>query len=477
MPASGSSKRHSKRGVWERKTATLWHVTALSTSGAERDSEDRPQAWQTRVSEIATGRSARADAAALGFVIEAAKATFRGERRGLVPERQTADCLLDVATRHAVQAFVYRGCADSQLPDAVRAAGRFHLSLCAELIRVLRACDAHDIRVVPLKGPVLDAELYGDLALRTSADLDLLVHPQDVVRAKRLLLGPLGYRLESVLHWPAESAIFKCRDSQLSFSDPAERVSVDVHWRLLPGYFPTPFDEADVWHQLRRIDWAGQRILALSPEHLLLFLCAHGAKHSWERLGWICDVARLLQVEPDIDWSSVFAQASRTGTARMVSVGLLLASGLLGVSLPAEAARHIQNNARARKVSEGVILRLRSGPSRSLTALETTQFSMRVLERWSHRVRVVSGIFLVPTEAEYCAVRLPPVLHPLYYLVRPVRLLAKAAHRLWPARQSLVDRPSIERFERTNRPHIIKQPILARPHASDDVSPPRPIEG
>jgi hypothetical protein len=73
--------------------------------------------------------------------------------------------------------------------------------------------------------------------------------------------------------------------------------------------------------------------LALSPEHLALFLCAHGAKHYWERLGWICDVGRLLQVEKTVDWTGVFAEASETDTSRILSLGLLLARDLLGAEI------------------------------------------------------------------------------------------------------------------------------------------------
>ena len=70
-----------------------------------------------------------------------------------------------------------------------------------------------------------------------------------------------------------------------------------------------------------------------------MFLCAHGAKHLWARLGWLCDLARLIQMEQGIDWSEVFDQTRRSHTTRMILLGLLLADNLLGVELPAAAGR------------------------------------------------------------------------------------------------------------------------------------------
>ena len=54
------------------------------------------------------------------------------------------------------------------------------------------------------------AALYGNLALRASSDLDLLIRPRDLVRVRHLLPS-LGFRLSSTLHWPCESACFRAR--------------------------------------------------------------------------------------------------------------------------------------------------------------------------------------------------------------------------------------------------------------------------
>ena len=202
-------------------------------------------------------------------------------------------------------------------------------------------------------------------------------------------------------------------------------ISVDVHWHPLPGYFPDNFDTGQLWRGVRAVPLAGVTAPALSPEHLILFLCAHGAKHIWERLAWVCDVARLLQTEPRIDWPFVFAQARQTGTSRILALGLLVARDLLGVDMPPPAAEFAARDPRARALAQTVRERFLANAPIPTPAVEATLFSLRAFERAGHRLRYVFGTFIGPSEAEYRAIRLPPALYLLYYPFRPLRLLVK----------------------------------------------------
>ncbi len=63
-------------------------------------------------------------------------------------------------------------------------------------------------------------------------------------------------------------------------------------------------------------------------------LCAHGAKHGWTRLVWICDVAAIVANHPDLDWAVVVDEARRLGIERMLRIGLPLARDLVGCGVP-----------------------------------------------------------------------------------------------------------------------------------------------
>ena len=57
---------------------------------------------------------------------------------------------------------------------------------------VCRAFNENKINLLVLKGPILAVDLYGDVSLRTSSDLDMLIPIQELDRAEKLLLK-LGY--------------------------------------------------------------------------------------------------------------------------------------------------------------------------------------------------------------------------------------------------------------------------------------------
>ncbi len=132
-----------------------------------------------------------------------------------------------------------------------------------------------------------------------------------------------------------------------------------------------------------------------------------------------------MQVEPDIDWTRVFSEARQTDTTRMVVLALLLASELLGISIPPGAVEYTSNDSGARELVGTIRRRLHDEIFTPAAVMESASFSRRAFERTGHRVRFLIGVFLEPTEAEYEVLKLPLPLHWLYYFFRPLRLVAK----------------------------------------------------
>src|SRR5260221_5150401 len=95
---------------------------------------------------------------------------------------------------------------------------------------------------------------------------------------------------------------------------------------------------------------------AVSAEQVQQMFCAHGAKHAFGRLGWICDVASCVRAFPNLRWTEVLAASERAGTMRELLLGLKLAADLFGVRLPptlpsdhavAKLVRFVRNPARS----------------------------------------------------------------------------------------------------------------------------------
>ena len=356
------------------------------------------------------------------FLLASVRRFFRPE--SMLPFQDGLDwtVLMELAYQHGVSGFLQQTCDNPALLNGALAAARSNLATSAELVKLADLFKKEMIDFIPLKGPVSGVALYQDKALKVSTDLDLLVRPGDALRATRLLES-IHYRLDTVPHWPSDRACLRNINNELTFSDPAQWLKVDLHWSLLPGYFPSPFDEAELWATARTVPWGSIQLRTLAPEQQLMFLCAHGAKHLWARLGWLCDLARLIQVEKGIDWSEVFARAHKSHTTRMILLGLLLAGNLLGVELPPAAAALVEADPQAHFMATTVLERLRS--NRPATLVATATFCVRALERNRQRARLIFGMFLQPTEAEYRVVQVPSSLYYVYYLFRPLRLVAK----------------------------------------------------
>jgi hypothetical protein len=173
----------------------------------------------------------------------------------------------------------------------------------------------------------------------------------------------------------------------------------------------------------------GATALTLSPEHLLLFLCAHGAQHAWVRLGWICDVAKLIEVEANMDWTLVFAQAKRTRTSRMLSLGLILVQKVLDVKLTPAMNERVASDSRAQELANSILERLVNVDLAPAPVLAATRLTLRTLDCTSQSLRYLLGTLLGPSEAEYRALHFPPALFNLYYLFRPLRLSSKYLKR------------------------------------------------
>jgi Uncharacterised nucleotidyltransferase len=361
------------------------------------------------------------------FLISAIRHFFDAEFALSIPESLDWPRLLDLAQAHAVTPILRAALQNVQIPSSVstalrasyEASIRLSLAHSAELLRVVELFGKARIPMVALKGPMLDQYLYGDLALRVFGDIDVLLKPDDVLRARDTLIDN-GYRIASSLPWNSRSACLRLRGKEMSFDSPSGG-SVDVHWRLMPPNFASVFDKMDPWQYQRVEHLAGHRVQTLSAEAQLLFLCAHGSKHMFDRLGWIADVARFLRIARDLDWKFLVNQSRDANCLMQLLLSIGLAVDLFGGAIPSE----LPLDNRVEALIDPVRARLLAGTTPPVPAPESARFTLELLELPRHRVRFLFGEYLTPSEAEYRALRLPLWLHFLYYAFRPIHLLWK----------------------------------------------------
>src|SRR5260370_27552758 len=138
----------------------------------------------------------------------------------------------------------------------------------------------------------------------------------------------------------------------------AKNVLVEVHWALVsPGSSFSPAAEI-AWESVQSVSIAGRSVKTFSTETQLLFSCVHQAKHNWSRLGWLMDLAALIQQSPAMDWQQIQKRAGSFGTARMIRVSLRLLQRPFDVSFPVRITRWVTHDACRIKISERNPIRL-----------------------------------------------------------------------------------------------------------------------
>ena len=282
------------------------------------------------------------------------------------------------------------------LVDRQRAQNFFTLRLTAELFCILDRFSSEGIGTLVVKGPVLAVQAYGDPAMRAYGDLDLLVRQRDIRRATELL-SAAGF-------WPAVplSAIDAGRiPGQYLFSRPDSKLIVELHNDLTLRYFPRRLPIEEFFARQIRVRLDAREAPALSVEDELVLICVHGAKHFWERLLWIADVAALVSRQTGIDWQRVADSAQAVEAERMLHTGLRLASDLLKAQLPDEVQAMVQADAVSVRLVERTLKWLPAAGSAPPGLLE------RAVYRLGMRGGLISGpayllrLSLSPTEEDW----------------------------------------------------------------------------
>lgn len=296
-----------------------------------------------------------------------------------------------------------------------------NLELTGELWKILRLFAEHGIAAVPFKGPTLAVLAYGDLAWRQFNDLDVLVDRADLARAGELL-QKRGYQPEVDLSATREKS-FLSACTALSFRRPEIRCLVELHWELSPRLLPFDLSCAEIRERPAVVYPGGKQMMTLSPEDLLLYLCAHGARHCWNRLGWIADVSWLIRRHPRLDWIRVLENADRLRSERVLFIGLLLANELLGADLPPEVKRRAQADRAANNLAAQIVTWLLQSDSAGIGMITQDLFYLRFQDGWREKLRYLLRLVAAPNMADWIFLPLPNSLTFLYPLTRPFRLI------------------------------------------------------
>ena len=300
-----------------------------------------------------------------------------------------------------------------------------NLALTSELLDLITKLSALQIPAIAFKGPTLASLAYGGLWLRQAGDLDILIHRRDAIKAREMLLS-LGFHS----YRDRDDADEFARSHHFMMVRDERPLTVEIHWQLMDDRYYFNLSVERLWRHAHTTRLAGVDVRTMPTAELMIFLCAHGTKHCWQRLSWVCDIAELIRVEPEFDWDAVLTLSRKIGSARMLSLGVLLAHEILDAPLPEPIAGRIRADRMVRILAREVIARYRHDHDRPLDFADIWPFNLSAgasaRDRLMCRLNFLTPA-LRPNKRDIAFVRLPQRLSFLYPAVKPVRLARNLA--------------------------------------------------
>lgn len=276
--------------------------------------------------------------------------------------------------------------------------------------------------VIALKGPPLATLLYGDPGARQVADVDLLLRPEHLRAADRVL-AERGFTRQAV---PLEQ-LQGCRD--VCYARPAPgggEFCVDLHLRLRP-YGSGDALLARVWQE------------GLTPENLLLYLCLNWMVHRWARLLPLLDLVAFLRQRGRVDEGRLAATAQALEWRAGAGLCLRFAGQLAGMDAPGNFAERLSGSRAQRWCAEQLLGRdveQLLARSRALDGPLGTLALLACENGFGGRLRLAGAILFPPRaslrQMDAAGACLPL---PLHYAQRAARKASQALKALAAARR------------------------------------------
>ena len=312
------------------------------------------------------------------------------------------------------------------LQSSLRLRTAWNLVLFRETVSLAEHLSRLGVEVLFYKGLVLCDLLYGDLTSRPTRDVDILVRSDDFLRLRKELLR-MGFSED--FHFPVRhSKYYMGVNREAAFSrmlPDGHALNVEVQWAPVLPFYSVPYDNAPFFRSAATAQWGDARIPVPSVEdQFLLLLAHHGVSELWHSLKHLADLASFMRERGGgMDWGRVSRRIAEWGMQRNAGVGFALCRELLGSEIPSVLPvcgdAGLLFKMRRRLLADGPPSRVQILPSNMLLQLQLT-------EGLAAKGRLLGGYlrkWVSPGLRDLEHLRLPPLLFPLYYLLKPFRFL------------------------------------------------------
>jgi hypothetical protein len=230
-----------------------------------------------------------------------------------------------------------------------RAHAKRNQAIADQLAEILAACTEQNITVLVLKGALLAPMAYPEAALRPMNDIDLLFHPEDLLRVGRLLES-LGYhgKYKDPAQGPGigkHLTTYRRSGQEGVTPNPylsanADRM-IEPHGSLEESWFGLKVDiTPGVWPRAVPISLHGQPAYRLSTDDLVLHLAVHATFHvimGASVFVQLYDIGRVIDSWPaELDWSQLLNLTRQAGAQPFVYAALYWTKSLYQTAIPEE---------------------------------------------------------------------------------------------------------------------------------------------
>ncbi|MEK3796892.1 nucleotidyltransferase family protein [Peribacillus sp. FSL H8-0477] len=301
------------------------------------------------------------------------------------------------------------------------------LQLSAETEYTSRMLSEIGIDALFLKGPVVAHDLYGDLSLRTSSDLDFLVPIEQLDQAEELLVKQ-GYAKDDYIETVLND--WRWRHHHVTYFHPHKQVKLEIHWRLHPGPGKEPSFQ-ELWERKRMSNLTNFPVYFLGREDLFIFLVTHGARHGWSRLRWLDDIQQLMK-QP-VDWKLAYQLSKSSHNLDVMEQAIVLASQLLESPITKEMKPFLRGTKAHILAQEAIfylekMVNLHTDPVPEEITSYHTRHLFSLMSTYQKFFFLLSMMYPYPIDVE--TLPLPKKLHFLYFPLRPLLMVWRKTRKL-----------------------------------------------
>jgi Uncharacterised nucleotidyltransferase len=181
-----------------------------------------------------------------------------------------------------------------------------HEGMITALLEILRTLARSGVTALTMKGPILAERIYTTAGSRQCSDLDLMVARQDLPAAGTAL-RQLGYS-PAKRPWP--EWLINPLEFHCVFEKPGAPF-VEIHYRFsdMPGkrHEVAAFLDRRCPYRTR----VGGQAHVMEPEDEFIFLCAHAARHFFERSMWLDDLELFIAKHMNLKWHVIAVRARK----------------------------------------------------------------------------------------------------------------------------------------------------------------------